>query len=382
MNRVDRQLHAWSLAGAHLPGGGPPPAEGGTAPRRDAERKPDDRAQYDVPEQPRGVLGHRQVALAVDEQPGIDPVTAFGLRQKTARTARVPSIDQEITGAADAGDHPPTPAPASTGQRTDRDRRTAASVARPPTRALAPPLGDGPPSHALPAGPQRRPSIRAGLGQAHPSARNRGSRSVGTSSAVPPPSIRRASAPPRPRSPARPDRPAPGRSTAQPLGRPVQQRHRAAGVAALGVGQPDRQLRQPPPELAFRGRGRLPGPSSTSCAANGRPASSSRCASVTDLLGGQHEIVRHPLDAGRIPGKRAPGGVAGACVAGPPRGIAIPTGHRRRVTPSGRRPRRRPPARRRHHRSWPRPRCAPAARTEPTRNRARPTRRSRSGKGS
>ncbi len=45
---------------------------------------------------------------------------------------------------------------------------------------------------------------------------------------------------------------------ADPLGAPAQQRDRAAGIAPLGVRQPDRDLGEPLPQVALVGWARLP----------------------------------------------------------------------------------------------------------------------------
>ncbi len=102
-----------------------------------------------------------------------------------------------------------------------------------------------------------------------------------------------------------------------------QQRHRAPGVAPLQVRQPDRELRQPPPQLPLRGLGGLPRRLQHLVGVERHPLVEQPLGLVDALLRAEHQVVRHPLDPDRATRQRAAGGVAGARVAGTARGVAV-----------------------------------------------------------
>ncbi|MCO5605450.1 hypothetical protein L7F22_059634 [Adiantum nelumboides] len=96
----------------------------------------------------------------------------------------------------------------------------------------------------------------------------------------------------------------------------AQQRDGAAGVAALGVGQPDRELRQRPPQVAGVVARVLPGTLEDLVGVEGQARVEQALGLGDGVRGGEHQVLGHPLDAGCAVRERTPGGVAGAGVAG------------------------------------------------------------------
>jgi hypothetical protein len=102
-----------------------------------------------------------------------------------------------------------------------------------------------------------------------------------------------------------------------------QQRHRAPGVAPLEVRQPDRELRQPPPQLPLGGLGGLPRGLQHLVGVERHPLVEQPLGLVHALLRAEHQVVRHPLDPDRATRQRAAGGVAGGARCGTARGVAV-----------------------------------------------------------
>ena len=120
-----------------------------------------------------------------------------------------------------------------------------------------------------------------------------------------------------------------GRVLAHVPGAAAQQGDRAAGVAAAGVGQADRDLREAPPELAVRGRGRLPGGLEDLVGVERVALGQQPAAELGRLGRGDHQVVgdaRHVLGARRRPGERAAELVARPRVPRPAARVPVPRG--------------------------------------------------------
>ncbi len=112
-----------------------------------------------------------------------------------------------------------------------------------------------------------------------------------------------------------------------PVRTAVQQCRRAPRVAALHVGETDRELRQALPQLAVLPRSCLPDPLE-------HLVSVERVTVVDQLLGLAHRIVRaqrdilgNPVDPLRTMWQRPALGISGSGVAGPAGGVPVTAAH-------------------------------------------------------